>query len=286
MTERLITLMLTGLVGGLIASFADHGLQARKGGWYRRIALGLFGFAISIAAVEPFFVAVHLEHLERRFGWLDENMAETSVYYGAQRQVAATSGLVRVVLGKRVENVEKELANVAKRQSIHISGEEVTNTWRDIVEHADRCICATNVVAKKEWSEVGNDDGVALQISAMKSRHVSIVRVFLPDEKLPVHAAQLRALAERQRAAKIDVHEIGLGRVVENASYDKARQELNATDVVVADDSLALLTQTDPVTHELIGAMLTSDPETVKAAKEYVLRVLSDAQGVIPPRCK
>jgi hypothetical protein len=261
-------------------------MQARDDGWYRRIAFGLLGFAISVAVVEPILVSIHLEHFERRFGWVDDTMADASLYYGAQREVAGSTGLVQFVMSKRLENLQKELASLAKRRTIRIAGEEVTNTWRDMILHAEHCVCATNVVAKKEWSEVGGDDGIAPQVDAMKQRQVTIVRVFLPDESKRDHTLQLRALAGVQRAAHIPVYELAMSRVVSNPSYDKYRQELNAIDVVVVDNSLALLTQTDPLTHQATGATLSSDPETVAEAKEYVLRVLADVQASVPRRCK
>lgn len=284
MTERLVVLLLTGAVGGLIATLVDHGTQAARRKLLRTIAFGLLGFAISVAAVEPFQVAVHLERLETRFGWIDGAMAGTSDYYSAERQAASSNALVKYVAGRRIQNIRGELESLAKRQTIPVAGTEVTNTWRDMVEKAEHCVCATNVVAEKEWSEMSADEGIALQVDAMK-RGVTIVRVFLPDKRKPIHVQELRALAERQRLAHIPVYEIGIEHVVGNPSFDRWRHDLNAVDVVVVDDVLALLTQTNP-DHEATGATLTSDPETVQKAKEYVLRVLSDAGAPVPARCR
>jgi hypothetical protein len=114
---------------------------------------------------------------------------------------------------------------------------------------------------------------------------VAIVRTFLPDFSNRLHTEQLREIAAQQRTAGIPVYELALNRVTDNPSYEIYRQTLNAVDVVVVDDAVALLTQTDPITHEATSAQLTSDAQMVRVAKEYAIRVLSDAKGAIPSRC-
>ncbi len=286
MISQLLVVLSVGIVGALIGSLVEQGLKEVAHTWPRRIAFALIGFAMASSIVNSITIELHLEEVKKRIEALDVVEKRMSTYHDVERQVLENSSrAVRAVVSRQLASVDDRVGRLSRSRAINVSSDEVIPVWMDLVGNAERCVCATNLVGVAKWAEVGNDNGLTTQLAAI-GRGVSIIRVNLVDPLAPTQMAELRALRTAQSRAGISVFEMPLARVVDNPSYNRLRNELDAVDVVVVDDSIALLTRVKPNTYDVNGATITFDPEQVRAAKEFISRTLQAAGGQMPQKCK
>ena len=168
----------------------------------------------------------------------------------------------------RKRRTESELAEIA-RGRIPLGDEgEVIDAWMQAFSASTSSISAINLVTPDYWLAGSEFSAKQSEIqSGARQRGVTIRRIFVLATSSKEEAALVLRVGEQQRRIGIDVRFTNMARVLNSPAYGKSAPALgNAVDLVLFDLNIALLTYTDPRTHQIQRGILSSERSTVDAA--------------------
>lgn len=147
-----------------------------------------------------------------------------------------------------------------KNGNIKLTSSEVKSIWEILIRNASKSIYATNTIAPDDWPF----KSCKMQKNAKVKK---IKRIMLRRRNEPEFNNRLDSLAHRQ------LRECGIDNIYHYlkeslySNFNDEIEELGYIDIVMADESVMLLTNYDENTKHIIGGFLTIQPKKIKTAK-------------------
>jgi hypothetical protein len=270
-----ILLAIGGLIIGLIFSYFDAK-------WARIAQASVIGAAVGLVIGNYFEFTRLLSAVQPYVQQYGRSMYAARQYVNDNITKQPILGIFR----DQLDSLDEQLESISNGHVL-VDRNDVFEMWTKLVTGSEREIVATNLVTEKDWQYfAGGDQGSRTQALAVEDG-VRIRRVMVYDERAAGAQAGLRGLACRQKTiikSNYEVREISLGEISTNTpAYLRLYQVLGTYDVVMFDDTAALLTTVGTNDHEIQGSILTVVPAQLEASRQYLTRIFSEARPIPCP---